>query len=77
MEVSGVLLSGISLVAALALARVVVLVAFTIITGVVQGRSTGKYPKVGEWTEALRRLLTGGSHDNRPTSGRRAHRAIQ
>jgi hypothetical protein len=38
---------------------VLVMVGFTIIAGVIQGRSSGHYPTVGEWTEALRKLLSG------------------
>jgi hypothetical protein len=45
-------------VAGLMLGRLLLLVLFTILAGVIQGRSTGTYPKVNEWSGALKKLLT-------------------
>lgn len=40
----------------LPLARAGLLIAFVLVVGIVQGRSTGVYPTLLEWSEALHRL---------------------
>jgi hypothetical protein len=38
------------------IARAVLAITFVVIVGIVQGRTTGKYPSLTQWVAALRRL---------------------
>ncbi len=52
------------------LARAVLLMAFTLFAGIVQGRTTGRYPDVREWAIALRVLLSWDVRSERHSEGR-------
>jgi hypothetical protein len=53
----------------LPLVRTALVIAFVLVVGVIQGRSTGTYPPLAQWSEALDRLRRW------PRSGRHDHAA--